>query len=107
MSETSCKKAASFLAAIFLLTSLPFLQSTSSQSFATSHSHVSYVQHCKSCNISALSDETFTHRYLSGCLVCGEFYGSAVEHCCMCYQRWFEDCRYWTGFSTAPSTLKD
>ena len=54
---------------------------------------------CAPCNISELSDMTFTWRYLGACLVCGEFYGSEVEHCCMCYQSWFEGCATATGAS--------
>lgn len=47
---------------------------------------------CPTCNVSHLTVDTFKQRYLGACLVCGEFYGSEIEHCCMCHERWFDDC---------------
>lgn len=52
---------------------------------------------CTPCQIGALTYLTFRLRYLGACLVCGEFYGSEVEHCCMCYEAWFKDCLVATG----------
>ena len=62
----------------------------------TSSSQV-LTSRCASCEISELDDETFVWRYLGACMVCGEFYGSVVERCCMCNIQWFKDCQFWTG----------
>ena len=78
-----------FVIIIMLTSSLCVRMVTSSSQVLTSR--------CASCDISELDDETFVWRYLGACMVCGEFYGSVVERCCMCNQQWFKDCQFWTG----------
>ncbi|KAL8620679.1 hypothetical protein ACOMHN_029867 [Nucella lapillus] len=43
---------------------------------------------CLSCDAGELADATLAFRYLTVCMVCGEFYGYRVENCCVCHEDW-------------------
>ncbi|GFO29941.1 hypothetical protein PoB_005644600 [Plakobranchus ocellatus] len=48
---------------------------------------------CTQCDTQAIPDDVFARRYLGACMECGIMYGTGIEHCCVCYEEFTEQCR--------------
>ncbi|KAH9512503.1 hypothetical protein Btru_038640 [Bulinus truncatus] len=48
---------------------------------------------CTPCDTRLIPQEILTERLASTCMSCGILYGTAIEHCCVCYEEFTIHCK--------------